>query len=135
MEKKRKFTILELIVIVVILSVLALFASPKIFNSPKQLKEATVIANVDIAVSKITGIFALKSTENATTIAETAANMLNKTTKNPMVKNTDAFTVNFAAKGAVNLVTDDENNTITINGYGQNIKNPLKTKVIKSPIY
>lgn len=129
---KIKFTILELIVVIVFLGIITLFLSPRFLNTPEQLQQARVRANVSIAVSALKGIFALKPDEKMTEIAELVAETLNKTTKNPVGVENVAFTVNTAARGSVSFITDDSKDFIIINGYEKDTQTPLITKIIKN---
>lgn len=129
---KNKITILEIIVIMGVISVFALFFSPKFTNSPEKLQQATVRANVQIATSSIKSIFALKNNkeEDMAKIAGLIAETLNKTTKNPIDRKTDAYIVNSVSMGAVSFIPDASTGSITIKGYAQDTESPLITEVI-----
>lgn len=128
----KKITILEIIIIIFVLSVLALFFSPRFMNSPQELQQATVRANVSIARSAIESVFALKANKNTTIeIAEMISETLNKTTKNPINKNNPAYTINSAQIGAIDFVTDETNDNIKINGYADDVSTPLMSLVVK----
>ncbi len=127
---KSKFTILEFIVLIVVLSVFMLFLSPKVFNSQEDLKKASVRANVSMAVSSVKSIFALKDETSMTKIADIVTETLNKTSKNPFNKNIEAYKVNSVSKGSVVFVADDKNDFITIKGYADSIEAPILMEVI-----
>lgn len=129
---KKKITLLEIFVIIGFLGVMALFFSPKFLNTPEELQHATVRANVDMGVSAIESVFALKQNDSPTEkIAELIAKTLNKTTKNPINKNNKAYVVNSVAEGAVSLITNDSKGSITLKGYAQDIEKPLKVKTLQ----
>ena len=132
MKREKGFTILELIVSIVILSVLALIAVPIVFTPSAQKQEASVRANVSIAASAITSKFSLKEIKdkNPEKIAVVVAENLNKTTKNPIQKNVSAFAVNSVSEGTVVFVPKNDENLIEIKGYGKDINKPLETKII-----
>ncbi len=131
MRRKKGFTILEAIVIVVILAIAALFSIPVFFTPEKQKQEAIVRANVSIAASALTSGFAIKTGAGAKQIAVAVAEHLNKTTKNPIENEAEAFFIDFAlAQGSVVLIPDNEAKLIEIRGYGTNIDEPLETKII-----
>jgi len=127
---KIKFTVLEIIILIVILSVCLLLVSPRLVNSADSLKRASVRANVSIAVSAIQSIFALKEGSDVVKIADLMAETLNKTTKNPYNKKLGAYQVNSVSQGSVVLFVEEKNDFITVKGYADSVESPILTEVI-----
>ena len=132
MSIKKGFTIIEIIVTIAVLSALALFFAPQFLTSDEQRQESTIRANVSIAASALTSHFALKTGARAEEIADFVANNLNKTTKNPVIRQEKAFSMNSVSQGTVVFVPDNEKKLIEIKGYCKDTANPLLTKTIRS---
>ncbi|HSA05605.1 MAG TPA: prepilin-type N-terminal cleavage/methylation domain-containing protein [Candidatus Gastranaerophilales bacterium] len=133
MKNRKGFTLLEVIVLIVILGVAALFVSPIFFSSPEQRQHATVRANVDIAYSAIAGRYALKTGATSEKVAIVTIEALNPTTKNPVNRKNPAFSINAVSPGTVVFVPDNERKLIQIKGYAKDIETPLKIKTVFAP--
>lgn len=129
---KKGFTLLELLIVVVIIGVLALIAAPTLLNAADQAKEGTVKANVSAAASSVTGRFALKSDESATTVATTVVGQLNPENTNPINDANAAFATSGTAPGSVVLAGDNNTNSIVIRGYKKD-GTVLITKTVEAP--
>lgn len=133
---RKGFTLLELLIVVVILGVLALIATPTLLNAAEKSKQSAVKANAAAAVSSITSQFAMNTTDSASTIAGALITKLNAGSKNPYDGTSAAF-ADAAAIGTVTLVGTDATSTapgfITVTGYGKTATTVLVTKVVEAP--
>lgn len=132
MQKRKGFTLLELLIVVVILGVLALIAAPSLLNAADQAKDSVVKANESAAASSITSQFALNSTLAASAIATSVAGTLNGQNKNPVDATKAAFATTGTVAGSVVLTADDATDTIVVTGYGKK-GDLLITKTIAAP--
>lgn len=128
---KNRITVIEIIIIAVILSVFALFISPRFTYTKQQRQEATVRLNTAMAVSSTTSMFAAQTKGTMTQIAQVVTDTLNKNTKNPINKKNKAYVVNKIQEGSVEFVVDNTKNYIILKGYAQDTKTPLITKKIQ----
>ena len=130
--KKSGFTLLELLIVVVIIGVLALIASPTLLNASDQAKNGTVKANVSAASSSVTSKFALETTKTATEVADETVADLNTDNTNPIDSANPAFATSGTAAGSVVLTPDDANDLIVITGHDKN-QAVILTKRIAAP--
>jgi len=137
---RKGFTLLELLIVVVILGVLALIATPAMLNAVDQTKEGAVKANVSTAASTVTSQFALNTTDDTATIAQNVVDKLNTNNKNPLTGADNPYATTGTAPGTVVLTpgtqTDASTNTttaiITLVGYGKS-GNAIITKTVAAP--
>jgi type IV pilus assembly protein PilA len=130
---RKGFTLLELLIVVVILGVLALIATPSMLNAAERSKQAAVKANVAAAVSSITSQYAVNSTIEVDQIAASVTTELLKSGQNPYDSDTPAFAV--GSSGAIGQVTLDDGTSgqITVTGYGKDASTVLVQKVVEAP--
>lgn len=129
---KKGFTLLELLIVVVILSILALIAAPALLNAVNDAKNAAVGANVNAAASSITSRFALNNDEKP---SDTVTAVLDKlsTNKDPIDSTKAAFVSGSAGEaGQVALQSDDTNSQIVIHGFDRK-GNEFLTKTVAAP--
>jgi type IV pilus assembly protein PilA len=130
---RKGFTLLELLIVVVILGVLALIATPSMLNAAERSKQAAVKANVSAAVSSITSQYAVNSTIDVAQITADVVADLNNSSKNPYDPTAVSFVDgNAAAMGAVTLDSSTDGQ-ITVTGYGKDAATVLVTKVVEAP--
>ncbi|MCK7504649.1 MAG: prepilin-type N-terminal cleavage/methylation domain-containing protein [Desulfobacterales bacterium] len=84
---RKGFTLLELLIVVVILGVLALIATPALLNTADQAREGAVKANVSAAVSSATSRMAIEGGADPTDIASGLIDTDFANEKNPFDKN------------------------------------------------
>lgn len=133
MNQKNGFSFIEIIVVLFTAIILGIFITPIIFNPAPQKQEAAVKANIRIGVSALRTEFALKSGKTPEEIALETAGYLNRSTKNPIDKDIEAFVVNLAFKGAVEFVPDNSKNLIVLKGYTEDILNPIIEEIVYAP--
>ncbi len=104
MEKRKRkgFTLLELMIVVVILGVLALLAVPALLNAVQESRESVTQGNLSAAASSISSRLALN---NTITVANVVT-ALNASGSNP-VDDTQAAYVAGAACGAGQVAIED----------------------------
>ncbi|NLF82440.1 MAG: type II secretion system protein [Candidatus Gastranaerophilales bacterium] len=128
---KKGFTVLEIIVTIVLLAVFALYATPVFFTPKEKKQEASIRANVAMAVSATTARLALKKKNfTATEVATMTAETLNEHAKNPINKRNKAYTLDAPAEGTVVFIPDNAKKQIEINGYAHDTTKPLITRVV-----
>lgn len=130
--RKSGFTLLELLIVVVIIGVLALIASPTLLNASDQAKNGTVKANVSAASSSVTSKFALETTKTASDVADEVVADLNTDNTNPIDSANPAFATSGTAAGSVVLTPDDANDQIVITGHDKD-QAVILTKRIAAP--
>lgn len=126
---KKGFTLLELLIVVVILGVLALIATPTLLNAADQAKNSAVKANVGAAASSITSRFAIESQEASSQIISEVVGSLSTQDTNPVNTANASFDTQGTAPGSV-VLTTDANNDVIIKGYDKN-SSVLVTKTIQ----
>jgi len=115
MRKRKGFTLLELMIVVVILGVLALIAVPALLNAVEESKESTVSGNVSAAASTVSSRLAIGATiETAGGGANDIVALLNASSENPFT-GAAAFVSGACGAGEVGI-TDNGDDSFTITG-------------------
>ena len=129
--RKKGFTLLELMIVVVILGVLALIAVPALLNAVKQSKESVVKGNISAATSTISSRLAIGSAVATSGGGSTdVVTLLNAGAKNPFT-GAAAFVAGACGAGEVGI-TDNGDGTFTVAGCDGD-GNSLLSKTIYAP--
>lgn len=129
----RGFTLLELLIVVVILGILALLATPALLNSVEKSKIGIVKGNINIATTSINSEIATENPLLPSQIANKVATQLNNENTNPIDNSKPAFTDQpDPSPGTVVILSDNTSETLSIQGYDKDslplLQNP---KVIR----
>ena len=141
MKLESGFTLLELLIVVVILGILALIATPTLLNAADKAKEGAVKANASAAAASVTTYLTVDELDGDDA-AERAANHLNAggtsdddtdNAKNPFNTEIDAFVAGESGTaGQVVLSGNDGEYSVTIMGLDKNadiLRGAMKTVV------
>ncbi len=127
MRKRKGFTLLELMIVVVILGVLALIAVPSLLNAVEQSRQSAVLGNVSAASSSIASRLAIGQAVDAALVAE-----LNATSDNPY-GGANAFVFGAACgAGEVGIQVNAGTGAVTVDGCDGGA-NQLTQKVLLPP--
>ena len=111
MKRRKGFTLLELMIVVVILGVLALLAVPALLNAVAQSRESVVSGNLSAATSTISSRIAL---DNTVTVGDIVL-ALNASGENPIDNTQPAYVAGACGAGQVGIV-DNGDGTYTLSG-------------------
>ena len=123
----------EIAVGAILLVSLGLYIIPNLSESPAK-KNATIKTNCAVFTSNILAQFSEDKTIKASVAAQKAIEELNKSNKNPVKKNKQAFYMNERCSGCVTVETDDKSGIVTLEGLDANLKIIQKT-TIKPPSF
>lgn len=125
--RRKGFTLLELMIVVVILGVLALIAVPSLLNAVEQSRQSAVMGNVSAASSSVGSRLAIGAAVDAGLVAE-----LNAASDNPY-GGANAFVFGAACgAGEVGVQVDAGTGSVTIDGCDGS-GNQLTQKVLLPP--
>lgn len=114
----KGFTLLELLIVVVILGILALLATPILLNIVDTSKTGIVRGNINVAASSINAEFASETPQLPSQIATKIAAELNSKHTNPIDKANPAFVDHAdSSPGTVVLWSDNSAESVSIQGY------------------
>ena len=138
--RKKGFTVLELLIVIVILGVLALIAVPLLLHCAQKAKEGVIKGNVSAAASTSTTYLTVEGYDGQAS-AEYAAEGLNAggdgkegsldDPKSPFDEKKPAYVLNGSGPGQVQISGDADLNYILIKGYGKEGRTAVSTKTIK----